>query len=143
MLTALQSLFISWQFVKFLAVGGVGALAHWLARFAFEAFMGFGAAVVLAFMVGLTVAFVLNRFFVFPRSARPVRDEMIIFTIVNAASFPVVVGISFFLGTFVLPKFLSLEIAKALGHGVGVLSPVFVNFVAHKLITFKSLDEAN
>lgn len=139
-LLSLHRIYVSWQFARFLAVGGTAALLHWLARFAFDAYMGFGVAVVLAYAVGILVAFVLNRFFVFPRSARPVRDEMAIFTIVNIASFPIVVAISVLFGLYILPQFLSLDVAKAIGHGAGVLSPVFVNFAAHKWITFKTED---
>lgn len=139
-LTSLQRLYFSWQFARFLAVGGTAALLHWLARFAFDAVLGFGVAVVLAYAVGMIVAFVLNRFFVFPRSVRPVREEMAIFTLVSIASFPLVLAISFLFGIYLLPQFLPLEIAKAIGHGAGVLSPVLVNFVAHKWITFKGGD---
>lgn len=139
-LLSLQQIYISRQFARFLAAGGTAALLHWLARFAFDAFMSFGLAVVLAYAVGILVAFVLNRTFVFPRSARPVRDEMAIFTIVNIASFPLVVAISVLMGVYVLPQFLSLELAKAIGHGAGVLSPVLVNFAAHKWITFRITD---
>ncbi len=133
----LQRMYISWQFLKFLAVGGAAALLHWLARFGFDVFLDFGPSVVLAYGVGILIAFVLNRVLVFPKSVRPVRQEIVIFTFVNIASFPLVVAISVLMGIYVLPNFFDTDVAKAIGHGLGVLSPVLVNFAAHKLITFK------
>lgn len=139
-LTSFQRLYVNKQFVKFLAVGGVAALLHWLARFVFDVFVEFGVAVILAYAVGIIVAFILNRIFVFPKSIRPMRHEIAIFTIVNIAAFPLVVGISISLGTYLLPHALPRELAKAVGHGAGVLSPVFINFAAHKWITFRTED---
>lgn len=135
---SLRKLYVSWQFVQFLAVGGIAALLHWLARFAFNVYFSFTIAVVLAYAVGILVAFTLNRLFVFPQSSRPMHQELTLFTIVNIAAFPFVIVISIVLGRYVLTGFLPSEWAHAIGHGIGVLSPVLVNFAVHKLITFKS-----
>lgn len=131
------SLYVSAQFARFLLAGGVALLCHWLSRFAFNAFVSYGWAIVLAYLVGIVVAFVLNKIYVFPYSARSLNFEMSVFFLVNIAAFPFVWIIAYALGEWVLADRMPRELALALSHGFAITLPVFVNFALHKFITFR------
>jgi putative flippase GtrA len=131
------SLYVSAQFARFLVVGGVALVCHWLSRFAFNWFVGYGWAIVLAYLVGILVAFVLNKIYVFPFSGRSLNFEVFFFFLVNIAAFPFVWIIAYALGEWVLAERMPREPALALAHGFAITLPVFVNFALHKFITFR------
>ncbi|RYG67701.1 GtrA family protein [bacterium] len=133
----LWSFYASRQFARFLAVGGVALGLHWLSRFFFNTFVGYGTAIVLAYGVGIAVAFVLNKLFVFPYGTRGARFEMLAFVAVNVAAFPFVWGVAYALGEWVFNAWMPREPALALAHGIAITLPVFANFALHKLVTFR------
>lgn len=135
----LLDLFASREFLRFLMAGGTAAALQWGSRFLFSQFMAFGWAVALAYLVGLSTAFVLNKLFVFGASDRTVGQEMAYFALVNAVSFPIVWVVSIVLGVHLLPNFMSSSLAEAVGNGIGILSPVGVSFVLHKFFTFRKV----
>lgn len=134
----LYSLYRTDQFGKFLIAGGLAALANFTARFALEPLLGFLQSVIAAFAVGFLVAFLLNKIFVFPASGKPLRQELGWFFLFNAIAFPVVIGASIFLNIYVFGPWLSQDLSKAAAHGTAIILPVFINFAAHKFITFRS-----
>ena len=131
------ALYASPQFGRFVLAGGVAAVLHWLSRFVFNLFMSYALAIVAAYAVGMAVAFVLNKQYVFPYSRRPLVAEMSFFVLFNLAAFPFVWTAAYVLGELVFPHFLPRQLALALGHGCGVALPVLVTFVLHKSITFR------
>ncbi|MDX2235638.1 MAG: GtrA family protein [Hyphomonadaceae bacterium] len=134
---AMAALYLTPQFLRFLAVGGVAALLHWLARLAFSTALPFDAAVYSAYAVGIAVGFALNRVFVFPYSTRTVAQEAAWFVVINLISFPVVAGLAIVLGEWLLPRWMPVGYAHAVGHGLAVLAPTFLNFALHKFVTFR------
>ena len=131
------SLYLSGQFGRFLLAGGLAAIVNWVSRFAFNLAMSYAAAIVAAYALGMAVAFVLNKRYVFPFSERPLAAEMSFFVLFNLAAFPVVWVIAYLLGERLLPGLLPRQLALALGHGCAVAVPALVNFVLHKFITFR------
>jgi putative flippase GtrA len=125
------------QLLLFLAVGGGAAAAQWLSRFAFSQALPYAAAVAAAYAVGLTIAFELNRRYVFPTAADERRRQFGRFLMVNGLSFAVVWLVSLALGDLLLTRFLPLALAQAIGHGVGIISPVALSYVLHKRYTFR------
>lgn len=135
-LARIVALYFNGQFGRFLLAGGFAAIANFLSRFAFEPFLGFWGAVSAAYGVGFLTAFFLNRRFVFPASGKPLHHEMGWFFVFNALAFPIVlfgaIGLDDYVFSHILPPFF----ARAVSHGCAIILPVFVNFVAHKLVTF-------
>jgi putative flippase GtrA len=136
-LRKLAALYVSPQFGRFLVAGGVALVLHWLSRFVFNLYVGYGWAIVMAYLVGILVAFVLNKIFVFPFSERSVGFELGLFFAVNIAAFPLVWAVAYVLGEWVLRSWLPRDPAFALAHGTAITLPVLVNFVIHKFITFR------
>lgn len=139
-LQRLTSLYLTGQFGKFLIAGGLAALANFASRFAFERSVSFWAAVSLAYLVGFATAFTLNRLFVFAASDKPLHHEIGWFFLFNILAFPVVVGAAFGLNELFEP-FAPLFYAQSAAHGIAIMLPVFINFAAHKFITFARSDE--
>lgn len=135
-LQRLAAFYWNGAFARFLVAGGLAALANFGARLAFQPFTGFGVAVAAAYLVGFTVAFVLNRAFVFPASGKPLRQEIGWFLIFNLAAFPVVLAASVVLRDYLFIRFLAPSLAGALAHAIAILIPVVFNFAAHRLVTF-------
>jgi putative flippase GtrA len=133
----LLAFYLTGQFGRFLLVGGVALICHWLSRFGFNLFVSYAWAIVLAYLVGIAVAFTLNKIYVFPYSRRSLNFEMFFFFLVNIAAFPVVWAVAYLLGERVLAPLMPREIALALAHGFAITLPVFVNYALHKLVTFR------
>jgi putative flippase GtrA len=136
-LQRLFSMYLTSQFGKFLIAGGLAALANFASRFAFETFLGFWGGVAAAYGVGFLTAFVLNKLFVFPASGKRLHEEIGWFLLFNVLAFPVVLGTAVVLNTYVLGRWLPPKLSETGAHGIAIMLPVFVNFAAHKFVTFR------
>lgn len=131
-----MNMFLSRQYVRFLLVGGSAAVLHWLARIWLSQQMIFEWAVVLSYFVGLLVAFVLNRLYVFPETTLPLSTQIRRFFVVNLITMPLVWITA--IGLYQVFYFIPSEWwRESLAHGVAVAIPAISSFVAYKLFAFK------
>ncbi|MFT3802264.1 MAG: GtrA family protein [Burkholderiaceae bacterium] len=128
--------FLTRQFVNFLFVGGLAALLHWLARIALSQWMPFQVAVLLAYGIGMGVAFVLNSLFVFAGSSKPRAAQARDFVMTNLAFLPVVWIVSIGL-EWLFRRWLPVPRAEAFAHAVAVAVPTFATFLIYKFFAFK------
>lgn len=131
--------FLSAQFLRFLAVGGAAAFLHWLARILLSQWLSFAWAVALAYGVGMAVAFVLNRMFVFPLSSKPAHQQLRDFVLVNLGFFPVVWGSSLAIEA-ALRHFGMHLYTQALAHAISIAIPMLATFLMYKFVAFKEVD---
>jgi putative flippase GtrA len=136
-LQRVTAFYINAQFGRFLVVGGIALVLHWLSRFVFNWFVGYGWAIVMAYLIGIAAAFLLNRVYVFTYSDQTFEHEALWFFLVNIAAFPMVWSVAYVLGDRVLTNWMPQQPAFAIGHAVAIVLPTFVNFALHKLITFR------
>lgn len=125
------------QFLRFLFAGGIAAMANFGSRFVFNQWLGYGVSIVLAYLVGMTVAFVLMRQHVFTSSKGSLQSQMVKFAIVNLLAVIQTLLISFVLARWMLPAVGIVNNAEALAHLVGVLVPVVTSYFGHRLLTFR------
>ena len=128
--------FLTKQFLAFLAVGGLAALLHWLARILLSIWLPFSWAVVAAYGVGMSVAFLLNSFFVFSKSEKAKHKQARDFVLVNASFFPLVWVASLTMNA----GFQSLGIVRhseEFAHAVAVAMPTLATFLIYKFFAFK------
>lgn len=125
------------QFLRFLAAGGAAATANFGSRFLFSLWVPYEWAIVLAFLVGLTVGFVLMRGFVFNAHSKPFASQVAIFLAVNLFALLQTFLVSVALDRWVLPSLGVVSGVDALAHLVGVLVPVVTSYFGHRLATFK------
>lgn len=125
------------EFVKFIAIGALAAFANWLSRFSFSTFSSIEIAIVLAYLVGMTVAYSLWRVFVFPNSIVKRERQMLRFAIVNAVAFVQVWVVTVALIRFAVPYLGMEQYGEAMAHAVGVGSTTVTSYLAHKYFTFE------
>ena len=134
------------RFVAFLLTGGLAALCNIASRIAFDIglkavvmkpFASYEIAVVVAYLVGMTVAFALAKVFVFQSSGRSLHVEYGRFALVNAVALVQVWLVSVALLRGVFPFFDFTWHAETLSHVIGVLSPVLVSYQGHKRFSFR------
>ena len=131
--------FFTKQFLEFVAVGGLAAFLHWLSRIILSNWMSFSSAVIFAYAIGMAVAFMLNSFFVFPKSEKPKHKQAQGFVIVNLAFLPIVWTASMVFE----PIFRSLGLvsySQSAAHGLAVAIPTFFTFLIYKFFAFKDLE---
>ncbi|SFI82271.1 Putative flippase GtrA (transmembrane translocase of bactoprenol-linked glucose) [Phyllobacterium sp. CL33Tsu] len=124
------------SFVRFVISGGIAAAINILSRIAFSQFLPFSAAIVLAFLVGMTTAFILMKQFVFDESGNSTGNEYVRFGLVNLVALLQVWLVSIILARWLLPAINYNWHVDTTAHVVGVLSPVLTSYVAHKSFTF-------
>ena len=124
------------QFLLFVAAGGTAALANFGSRLALSHFMGYVPAIVLAYLIGMTTAFLLNRAFVFTGAVSPVGQQAWRFVLVNLAAVVQTIVISLALARFVLPWLAIDGHAETIAHAIGVIVPVFTSYLGHKHFSF-------
>ena len=125
------------QFVRFLFAGGIAAAANYGSRFLFSRWVGYEQAIVLAYLVGMFVAFVLMRGHVFEAKGKALAPQVVKFVGVNFLAVLQTLIISVVLARWVLPAWGVTDHAEALAHLVGVLIPVVTSYFGHKLFTFR------
>lgn len=125
------------EFVRFLFAGGIAAAANYGSRFLFSRWVGYEQAIVLAYFVGMLVAFVLMRGHVFEAKGKALVPQIVKFIGVNFLAVLQTLIISVVLSRWVLPASGVVDHAEALAHLAGVLMPVVTSYFGHKLFTFR------
>jgi putative flippase GtrA len=126
------------RFAGFVVTGGISAICNLGTRFLLSRVMRYEFAVLFAYLVGMFVAFVLARTFVFEKSERNWQSQLARFTIVNIFGLAQVWLVSVGLVRLVFPRMAFHWHPEDVGHLAGVASPVFISYYAHKYFSFQS-----
>ena len=126
------------RFIRFVITGGIAALCNLGSRALLSRYFGYGAAVAIAYGVGMLVAFALAKLFVFSSSERRWHTELTRFAVVNCMSFVQVWAVSVGLERFVVPRVGWTFHPELCAHVVGVASPIVTSYFAHKHFTFET-----
>lgn len=102
--------------------------------------MVFEIAVVLAYIIGMIVAYVLARAFVFTASGRGVWSESKRFAIVNLVALCIVWIVSVALARLIFPAIGFTWYADTVAHVIGVLTPAVTSYFGHLHYTFARKD---
>jgi len=94
-------------------------------------------AIIFAFMVGLTVGFLLMRGYVFNARDKPLGRQVAIYAAVNFLALLQTLLVSIELVRWVLPLVATVPRAEALAHFAGVLVPIVTSYFGHRMVTFK------
>lgn len=132
-----MELFRSRQFMAFLLTGGIAAVVNFGSRIAYSEWVGFSAAIILAYITGMITAFVLARLFVFSGTTRSLYTSALYFVLVNVVAAAQTWIISVLLAFYILPSLGIENYLHEIAHAVGVVVPVFTSFAGHKYLSFK------
>jgi putative flippase GtrA len=125
------------QFWRFLVAGSAAAAANFGSRFLFSLWIRYEWAIVLAFMVGLTVGFLLMRGYVFNARDKPLGRQVAIYAAVNFLALLQTLLVSIELARWAMPFAGTVPRAEALAHFAGVLVPIVTSYFGHRMVTFK------
>jgi len=128
------------EFLAFLVTSGIAAIANVLARLVFSQFIAYEIAVVLAYLIGMFVAYMLARKYVFEASGQKVSREVSGFILINLIALAQVWLVSVGLYRFILPAINWTLHPDLIAHLIGVASPAFTSFFGHKYISFRKKD---
>lgn len=126
------------RFGGFAITGSLAAIVNLVSRYAISLVAVFELAVVLAYIVGMTTAFVLARRFVFQPSGRTWVEEYARFAAVNVLAFVQVWIVSVGLLRLIFPGIGFHWHAEEVAHLIGVASPIVTSYYAHKHFSFKT-----
>jgi len=124
------------RFLKFLVTGGIAALVNLASRYVLNHLIPFEPAVVVAYLLGMTTAYLLARRFVFDASGRSVASEVRRFVLVNLVALGFVWVISVGLARVVFPAIGFTWHADDIAHLIGVLAPAVTSYIGHRFYTF-------
>ncbi|WP_410209781.1 GtrA family protein [Aquirhabdus sp.] len=125
------------RFLKFLLAGGVAAAANYGSRFIFNIWVSYEQAIVLAYLVGMVVAFILMRRHVFYRQSHHLGPQIFKFIIVNILAVSQTLLISIALVRWVFPAISMTYAPEAAAHLIGVLVPAMTSYFGHRFFTFR------
>lgn len=139
-MTVLLRHYLSKPFIRFAISGGIAAGVNILSRMALSQLVSYSIAVAIAYLCGMTTAYVLMKLMVFEKSGQRVHHEYIRFALVNAVAFAQVWLVSMGLARYLLPAIGLVTHAEIIGHIIGVLSPIVTSYFMHKYFTFSKRD---
>lgn len=124
------------QFVAFVVAGGIAAAVNIGSRILLSLVMRYEIAILAAYLCGMTVAYILNKTFVFEASGRGAASEYARFALVNLLALAQVWIVSVGLARFIFPAVGFAWHAETVAHVVGVLVPVVTSYLGHKHFSF-------
>ncbi len=132
-----ESVAESRRFALFLVAGGLAALANYGSRFGFSVWFSYPVAIVLAYLVGMAVAFALMRQYVFDGRGKAIAPQAARFVGVNVLAVLQTLAVSLLLARWGLPAAGIEAHAEAIAHAAGVAVPVVTSYFGHRLATFR------
>lgn len=125
------------EFVRFIFTGGIAAAVNIGARLALSNVMGYQASILVAYLIGMTTAFVLAKSLVFQASQRSTSGEYLRFSLVNLVALGQVWLVSVGLDSLVFPYLGMSWHPETVAHIIGVVSPVVTSYYGHKFFSFR------
>jgi putative flippase GtrA len=121
----------------FILVGGTAAAVNFGSRIALSLWFSYPAAIVLAYLLGMITAFLLNRMFVFRETRSRLHHQMMWFVIVNVFAVVQTLAISLLLARWLFPAIGWSLKPELCAHAVGVVVPVVTSYLGHKHLSFR------
>jgi len=120
----------------FVAVGGFAALVNFVARIMIDWATSYEVAIVFAYPIGMTTAFLLNRALVFDGKHGNWKGQYGRFLLVNLVALVQIFIVSVALARFLFPAIGFTWRAHTVAHAIGLASPILTSYWAHKNFSF-------
>ena len=118
--------------------GAIAAACNVAMRALLSLVVSYEVAIVLAYGVGMIVAFFLMRAFVFQPATRSTKGaEMARFSVVNLLGLGQTLLVSEVVVRWAAPAVGVTHQAELIGHGLGVGAPIVTSFFGHKYFSFR------
>lgn len=123
-------------FIRFALSGGIAAAVNILSRLGLSQLTNYSVAIVIAYLIGMTTAYILMKFFVFEKSGGSAQKEYVRFSVVNLVALVQVWAVSIALAQYLFPMTAFDFYPDTTAHIIGVLSPIATSYGMHKYFTF-------
>jgi putative flippase GtrA len=123
--------------LRFVLAGVFAALVNFTVRIALSAFMPYGSAIFIAFFIGMTVAFLLNRRFVFQASSNSLTRQTAWFVTINLFALVQTLAVSLLLARVLLPMLGLAWHNEEIAHAAGIGVPIVTSYLGHRRLTFR------
>lgn len=120
----------------FVLVGGFSSAVNFVARILIDRVTSYETAIVIAFPIALTTAFLLNRLLVFQETRREWKDQYVRFLIVNLIALVQVFAVSLLLARWLFPAIGMNFHPDTVAHGIALVSPLPTSYWLHKHFSF-------
>ena len=127
------------DFLLFVLIGAFSSAVNLGARIVINRATSYEVAIVLAFPIALVTAFLLNRIFVFKPAERAWHGQLLRFLLVNLVALAQVFAISLLFARIVFPAMGMTFHPDTVAHAIGLVSPIFTSFWAHRYFTFRTV----
>jgi putative flippase GtrA len=117
-------------------VGAFAAVVNILSRAVFNIYLSYETSIVLAYLCGMTTAYVLNRAFVFNAVEVGVLASYFRFALINILALVQVILVSVGLADYVFPALKFSWHAETVAHVCGVAIPTVTSYLGHKYFSF-------
>lgn len=124
------------RILGFVLVGVIAGVANAAARVLLSNFVSYEVSVALAFPIGVTIAFALNRTFVFRDISGNTRNQYMKFAIINIFALAQVWLVSVGLARWLFPAIGFTWHADLIAHTIGLASPLATSFLAYVKFVF-------
>jgi putative flippase GtrA len=121
----------------YLVSGLTSAICNLATRHVLSLFMPFEAAVTLAYLVGMFIAFVMMKRFAFPGSERSLSSQATGFIIVNLFGLVQTVVASSLVLRYLMPLLPLTRHQEIASHFIGLLLPAVTSYFGHKHLSFR------
>jgi putative flippase GtrA len=125
------------RIVRFLLTGGIAAVVNVVSRWLLSFAILYELAVAVAYLIGMTTAFILARLYVFESSKNALHYQYFRFGVVNLFAFAQVWLVSVGLARFVFPAIGLVWHPETVAHVIGVASPIATSYMGHKHFSFR------
>lgn len=125
------------RILKFAAAGGIAALVNFLTRIALDGAMPYTASIVVAYLVGMATAFLLNRLFVFKGSQNSISRQAGWFVVINVFAILQTVVVSLLFARVVFPSTSMTFHPETVAHAIGVAVPIITSYIGHSKLSFR------
>lgn len=130
--------FKSKEFLSFIVTGGIAATVNFVSRIFYNHWVDYSLAIVLAYITGMIVAFLLAKWFVFQQSQQSLNHSIYYFILVNLLAVIQTFLMTMLLHDLVLPALEIQRYKKEIAHAFGILAPVFTSYLGHKYYSFRA-----
>lgn len=129
------------KYVRFVIAAGLSVPFNVASRVLFSIVLPFEIALILAHMVGMLVAYVLTRTFVFRSSLSRKSEELMRFAIVNIVSLLQTWVVAIALLRLVFPYLSFATYPELCAHVIGLSTASVTSFFGHRMFSFQERPE--
>ncbi len=122
----------------FILCGGFTTVINIVSRYLLSFYLPYSAAIIIAYSLGLGIAFYLYKKIVYRASdSNNTKQEIVLYLLVNAVGLLVTLAASLLFKNTVFPTFGFHYYPQDIAHLIGVVCGAVANYFGHKRVTFR------